>query len=290
MDGIKDMMKYYISFGMNIVNFVLHLLGIFLLWKTYNWRQITSQQLFIFHISISNCTPNFILILFRLIYLMVNNRQLMFYAFCVHFAFLRVRYLLMVFLTLDRLIGVILNFKYRVYWSVERTKSLLTIVWILGASFVVSYVLLYWKCGKWYQSDEYFVVNATFAFFFLFLALLTYSFIFLQYRKSNDLRNNTIRASRGGGSGTINNSVTFLVFKNRFYISLLIVFTYLVFNIIPICVAFLLIKEYDDTYNYSLLINWMLVQLGTTADAAVYIFMQKVIRRQFLLITRSCFC
>ena len=104
-EEVKDVKRFYISLALSFLNFSIHFLGLYLQWKTYDWRQMTTQRLIIFHISIAECLPNFLWILARFIYLLVlQQRELLYYMYCVHIAFITILYMLMWFLTVDRLV------------------------------------------------------------------------------------------------------------------------------------------------------------------------------------------
>ena len=79
--------------------------------------------------------------------------------------------------------------------------------------------------------------------------------------------------------------------KSRFYVSVLIILTYLIFNTIPFC-AF--ISSYEEYARYreseTQAVVAILLHLGFTADALIYIFIQRDVRKQLfeLICCRIC--
>ena len=240
-----NLIRYAITSSISVLTFVLHLIGSYLLWKTYKWRTITTQQLLIFNICLCEC---FINIVWLFIYIFERqgygpDTSLYGYFIVIQFAFDGVLYMLMIFITLDRLMAVALGLKYPQYWTVERTKTTLVIIWSIGSVVTVSFLISNVLIEKWYQSMGIIYFNVCISSFYILLAMVTYIVLFTEFKKSRDIarQQNSSDEGRESPAPAIQ---TFL--KSRFYVSVLIISTYLIFNTIPFC-AF--ITSYKDMVN-----------------------------------------
>ena len=119
-----NVIRYVITTSISILTLSLHLIGCYLLWKTFNWRNVTTQQLLIFNICICEC---FINCDWLVIYVLEGcgfgyDSQYFGYSFVIHLSLNGILYMVMMFMTLDRLSAVVLSLKYPQYWTVQRTK------------------------------------------------------------------------------------------------------------------------------------------------------------------------
>ena len=98
----------------SVLNILLHGIGFNILMKTYTRGIMTTQQLLILHISIGELLENCVwLVLQVLLFVGSDMTSASYgYCFCTHLALKRVLYLLMLFITIDRLLAVLLNFRY----------------------------------------------------------------------------------------------------------------------------------------------------------------------------------
>ena len=137
--------EHVITASITILNILLHLLGCYMLYNIYNWTAISSQQMIILHISVCEIFGSCALLVAYLcqFYGYDDESPLSVYSYCFHIAFDRILCLLMIALTSDRLMAVVLGFKYPLYWRVTKTKKLLICVWIAGVVFLITSVLLY---------------------------------------------------------------------------------------------------------------------------------------------------
>ena len=170
-------------------NILLHLLGCYLLWKTYTWTTITTQQLFIFNISICEFFASFYWLVFDLLRLNGYERTSKYigYSQCVHVGLFEVLYMLMFALTFDRLMNIVIGLKYSIYWTVGSTKKLLIAFWITGIACLVASVLVYYFRGYlwfWQRGAIYFTLVQSIA--FIIVSFVIYSAIFL--KSINDQR------------------------------------------------------------------------------------------------------
>ena len=273
-------MPYAITGSITLIAFLLHLVGCYLLWKTYKWGRVTTQQLLIFHICICECFINcdwLVIHLFVVIGYGIDSTSAG-YCIVLYTALSGVLYIIMMVMTLDRLMAVVLSLKYPLYWNAKRTKKVLLAVWIIGGASFICFVVLFKFYGPWYNKVELIYVNVSLSLLYIIVALVTYAVIFDKFKKS---RHSTRRLKQDIGKRAWTALAdTFL--KSRFYVSILIILTYLIFNTIPFCV-FIFSRDKNiflDTESISKKVVSILLHIGYTADAVIYIFLQRDVKKQ----------
>ena len=255
------------------LNVLLHSLGCFLLWKTYKWNQITTQKLIVFHLSVAEGLFCLSILVFTALGYFPNYGESWTYLRSICFMMYFVIYFTMLFMTLDRLMAVVLSFKYQLYWRVGRTKKMLAIIWFVGFTLgVCTWIIL-----NHTSIDTSIVLLTAFIYcqlvtsiLFVVIALSTYAIIFWTYRKSR----NSLRSS---GSSNENGQQTTQL---RFFIPVLIIFTYLIFNSVPLSIWTLTVSSSTSFNSFNS--DWfaVLYDLGYMADALIYIFLQSKVRKQ----------
>ena len=137
-----NLILFYITFVVTIINLTSHVVGSLLLSKLYKWRTITTQQLIICNISICDGLSSCVWIIIHVIEL--SRSALDSFPYCIgfHLAFGWVLYFLMLSLMLDRLAAVSLGMKYPLYWNVDKTKNTVALIWSLGVINIAVRVIL----------------------------------------------------------------------------------------------------------------------------------------------------
>ena len=251
------------------MGFLVHLTGSYLLWKTYNWRRVSTQQLLIFHLSVCECIINGNWIILKVLLLVWSDAKTMYYGYClvIYLSLSGVLYMIMMFITVDRLMAVVLSLKYRQYWTAGRTRTIIFITWVLGATLTIFFVICNRYLGPWYRQIEVVYFKVVFSVLYILVALITYAVIFWKYKISRGLsgpQDVLINGTRNRPS--------------RFYVALLIILSFLMFNIVPFC-TFAVSHKY--TTEIPSLLEGILIHLGCIADALIYIFLQRDVRKQF---------
>ena len=256
------------------VNVLLHSTGCFLLWKTYKRSQITTQKLILLHLSIFEGLINLIFLVMYVMHLSVDpqsesyNMILMYFIQPVTSSLNYVIIFIMLFMTLDRLMAVVLNLR------VSRTKKVLVAIWIFGLLLSVCFILLrIYMSRSIYKLIRIIHVYLQLAFSILFVitALLTYAIIFWKYKISR----NSLEADSSNGNGQQQHS------PMHFYIPLLIVSTYVILNATPYIIGIFIKKSNEVLF----MIN-ILHYLGYMSDALIYIFLQPKVRKELFMCCR----
>ena len=276
--------KCAVTGSLAVLNILLHSIGAFLLWKTCNWATISSQQVMIFNVALCECFESGIWLVFHVFAFLGYERESpqIWYCFDLHFPFDQVLYFLMMAMTLDRLMAVVLGLKYPLYWTVTNTKKLIKAFWGIGIASILASILLRILIGPWYRIEVlYFSLLESSL--FIMVALVTYAIIFRKYNKSR-YRVRRCQVSGNMDVSRVNSlSIVQTFFKSRFYVSLLIILTYLLFNTIPFCIYVKLShigRRKHTPGNVATFISAVFMHLNYTCDAAIYIFLQRTVRKK----------
>ena len=259
----------------DVLNVLLHSTGIYLLWKIYIWKEITTQQLILIHLSIAEGLLNTSGMVHEVLVLTSNDEYAR-YVIHVGITLETIIYLIMFFMTVDRLMAVVLSWKYKVYWRVGRTKKVLAVVWLLGIMWGVCSALLRQFLPLDLRSvfiNAHRYLEILFSLIFIAIALLTYVIIYWKHKKSGRL----LRNHEAPNENSQQQSTGKQSHKIKFYIPGLIIFTYLICNTIPLIIVAVLRYPPNIYLRAVVLIN---LDLGYTSDAFIYIFLQTKVRNQ----------
>ena len=119
---------------------------------------------------------------------------------------------------------------------------------------------------------------------YLILAITTYGYIFEKYKQSQEMR---VRMACSGSS-TTHLSVFQLFRQSNFYISTLIIATFIAFTVIP-DFAFIPLTVFTNNPNFMILHEvWFSCRAcSDLCDACIFIFMNAPVRT---LLRKKCFC
>ena len=177
---------------------------------------------------------------------------------------------IMIFITIDRFLVFYLNLKYALYWS---DKSMQLILTGLACISVISYIPLR---ARGINHDELGKTLACYIYppfevVFIFIVLLTYGYIFGQYRKS--VRGDSYRRN--------------ILSHNRFKIKVptLIILTYVICTIVPNVIRLLHFLIAIKIYDIKIL--HVLTPLGFLTDSAIYIYSIKTVRKNLKMSVRN---
>lgn len=182
-------------------------------------------------------------------------------------------YLTMIYLALNKALEVILNIQYQTYCTKKNLKYLLGVTWILGIVFYIAIAISTYFYG--FNSKEtmnYFYTALDFI--FLILATVTHGYIFHIYRQSRKdpqlTRSVSIYAKKAKQS-------IWVVFKNsRFYISALLIATFIFMVVVPKLVFFFAWNYIRKNKLVSIVFGTfigVLYYISFTIDVLIYVFL-----------------
>ena len=186
--------------------------------------------------------------------------------------------LIMIFITLDRLFEFRLNIKYSLYWSPKKTFYAQTTVFsILILVFVCLIILKVFFTSFDFVKIIMIYVLPQFGIIFMILAIYTYYLIFKKL-KQNRRTSRKIKQNIMMQNLRIQNETSTKGF--RVFVPSLIIATFILFSIIPYVT--MLIYYYVFNEQHQLLLKFILIMfpLGWLADAVIYIFTLRQIRRE----------
>ena len=266
---------------LNIGNVALHGFGVYILTCLYNQGQRNSQNLFLINLSISeiliglfdcfNRIPDLISVSDDILTIIntINN-----YITIVAFTGIAVvYYMVMIYITLDRLLNILLSLRYRIYCTETKAKNLLQVTWIVALLICTSISLTHHFNGYIWQTTFFMYVYPTFDFGFITLALITYVFIFFKYRKSRRIYSQSSRQPN------IKRESTFKIFrKSNFFVAVLLILTFVIFMLIPkIVYLFYGIVGNNESDTLSAICD-VSYGISNLADGWIYFFMQKSVK------------
>ena len=184
-----------------------------------------------------------------------------------------VYYLDMFYLTFDRLVDILLNIKYPLFWNEVKAARLVLATWLLGAIISVVVSLLYHLMGYKWEDQSFKYCYPILNFGFITLAFVTYSFIFRKFKQT-----------RSSPSQTESNKkprlTSFQVFRNsRFYLSGLLVMTFVTFIVVPDVIYLFVAVVYGNGTDLLLIGCWISYSISNLSDALIYIFAQHSVRK-----------
>ena len=270
-----------ILFGLNIINVFLHSTGIYLLCCLYKRCRYKIQQLYLINLSIAECIMNLFeaLILFGIFVPVSNDTAQILdifidYVLIVQFTGIAiVIYCVMIYITLDRLLDISLNIEYPVYWDESKAKYLLILTWVLSAIYTLTTCLMYKFVEFDWKAVAYKYIFPTLEFSFVVLTIITYSYIFHKFKKSRVIPTTS-------GSDMKQNVNAFTAFRNsKFFISVLLILTFLLFMVIPDLVYLFVGTVGGNKSPVLLTACWISYAISNLADACIYIFLQPDVKR-----------
>lgn len=226
-------------FGLVLVNTFIHSIGASLLIILYRKRKKRStQEIYLINLSISEILLNFMEILKRIPEMFSHaNKIATVFKYIQHYATVinltgiwMVRYVTMIYITVDRLLMVRFGLKYQTCWMKKRPKYLIIAKWVICLSIPLCICVCEFLVDFHYQPVFYKYVFPTIDFGYIILAISVYSYMFYRHQKSYKMKNKYTkrRLSKQRLSTTTDAFV-----DSRFYTTILLVFSFSIFIIIP---------------------------------------------------------
>ena len=291
------------SFAICILSIILHTIGSCLLINLYKRNTPSTQQIYLLHLSICEGITNLIDVIRifpSFLSISANTcavvRKMQEHLYLMNLIpMYMVIYMTMLLMTLDRLMSIVLNIKYSNYWTPNKTKKSIIIIWSVCILASISFSLPYkFNIFLWEASfGVYFYPICNIL--FLLLASFTYIFMFWTYKNSQRIKQRRPRSTVGQTTTFAPNHKQTLIkvfLQSRFYISVLIILTYVLFSTIPNCIYLLYKYAIKSKSQIPWHIMATLYSFTYLSDAVIYIFMQprvrKLLWRWMNCETRSC--
>ena len=267
-------------FLLNFSNVVIHIFGSFLLLTLHKQEEEQNVEvLYILNLSICEAISNVLVISIDIPPHISSDTKPTSLANDIHNILIIVKstgiilvyFLCMAYITADRLMYIVLNLKYPIYWNVSKAKSLLISTWTIGIVLILSIAFAYKIVGFEFQELFNIYFYPTLELAFMALALITYGFIFYRYKKA--------RSPPACSSAPVYRQSVWNIFRSsRFFIALLLIASFLIFIVIPDLYLFIAAVSKKEKVRH-LVICRIFFALSDTFDALIYIYLQKKVRK-----------
>ena len=273
---------------LNIANIFLHGIGAYILACLYHKGQPNPQKVFIIHLCVCELLIN-LFECFRQLFdflpftgqdylniAAVQNYMLIIMFTGISFVF----YALMFYITLDRLLNILLNIKYKIYCHHRGAKYMLQVTWVVGLVISTTVSLTYHFLGFDWETVFFKCFYPILEFAFILIVLVTYVLIFRKYKQSLKLSCRQVKTVES-------RSNEFRV--SRFCVPVLIILSFVVFMLLPDLIYLfygVLGNNLSDTLSACC---WISYAISNLIDGWVYIFMQKPVKLMLREKVLSCF-
>lgn len=267
---------------LSAIGALLHILGSYVLLTLFRKVRQKVQWIYLINLSIAEGLNNLFLFCFEVATL-VSNRLLYFeeigyYTVTISNILSHNCYFCLIYLTLDRLVSVLLPFKYSSYWSTYKAVLLSVVTWLV--LLIVSAVVLLTKIR--YELYSYKYVGSTLDVLFLVIAAVSYALIFVRYSASKKSMRGRINYPSKKEENNRNRRLKMKwvgLRKSFFFTPLMLVLNFVFFYDIPnlIYLFVCLIPRSCSMHVRSVLL--MLYVVRTISDALLYIFLLRRVRK-----------
>ena len=197
------------------LNIIIQIPGCYALLQIYTNGDDNVTHLYIMSLSFSELICSSLVCVVKL--LIYNGMaSVCEYILAFHYAAIAlVYYLSMYFITIDKLLEVLLNIRLPVYWNIEKAKKLILATWLIGFLFGISSILSVAFASFDYERTLFHFFFPILDVSFILLSIPTYFFLFLRYRatqqppsRKTSIQSTRRKASNQSTSGKASNQST----------------------------------------------------------------------------------
>ena len=303
---------------LGLVNCILHSVGIYLMWCLQRQGQLRIHHVYLVSLSSSELLMNFLdVIKISISYDQSSSttiNQIYYYIVLVQFTGAAIIFhFSMIFITLDRLFEILLNIKYPVYWDEDKAKKLLVALWVTSSSMTIVVALCHKYAGFEWENYFFTYFFPIIEFFFIGLALATYTFIFKKFNTTRIFPAINLAALRktrrispvkeGDSEEVVDSPPPVIPFrqrrqrrssmqtfrKSKFFIPVLLILSFLVFIVgADMIMLFVVVigKNNSKWLSVTLQISYSVSNL---LDAWIYIFLEPELKSLLGRKVKACF-
>lgn len=268
--------RYIFLLFLGSANVILHSIGCILM-IIHHRRQDSDlpSNLLLINLSISEILKNIAFILTNTLVGFIDNKFERGIICTFVWNFNLMYFCSMFLLTGDRLLAALLNLKYRVYCTYQRGKNTIICQWTFGGILIGLSFKFQWF-NDFVPASGFIVVPLSIA--YLIFAITTYCFIFRIFVRSSRIMSQNNR-----------NISSFQKFRqSKFYVSVLLITSYMTFVILPDIFAYTTVVI-SKSRSIKLIAIWVLLrEFSDICDWCIYVFARNPIRQ--LLYANMCRC
>ena len=189
----------------------------------------------------------------------------------------------MFFLTCDRLMHVLLNMNYSLYWNVRRSWMLIVVTGLGSIILSTVFATLRHVLPRTSTHDINAIavghINNGLNMIYCLFAMGTYIIMFAKY----------VTSRRNTQNNNMTQTTTWTLFKNsKFFISVILITTYLIFTVVPYLTRATYkllnpdLRPSSEKLSLFQQLNYYAIfssRISQIVDAAIYIFLQKKVRK-----------
>lgn len=279
------------------LSLLMHSLGFYLLICMYHTGRKTGQKLYLINFSLFETVKATIGIALVSIALFFSTSEVdpspLVISIQHHLSILSetmltfIYYSLLFYITIERLMTVVLGMKYCIYKGRRQSRNILISTWSIGCAIGLLFCLLYGLYGFYYIPYNHFVY-VFLDILFIIIAVITYSTLFKKHVKSCSFRvhqNGCQRSTR---------SYTEIYRQSNFHIPVLLMSSFLFLMIVPDLVYVVMVCYQSHLSGLNMIrqlsssndLIWhcmiVLNVLSDIANALIYIFAEKRHRKKLI--------
>ena len=182
----------------------------------------------------------------------------------------------MILITLDRLLEFRLNLKYSLYCTPQKTLKLLVSLVFISVCIFICVIILHKLHGFYFAKIYMKYILPQFASIFMFLATYTYYLIFKKIKKN---RKEDMKMRREKKNNESTQRITPSKRRFRVFLPSWIMATYILFGVVPYIIFIIHFDVTGEKHEELNELIKILYALGWLADAFLYIFSLKPIRK-----------
>ena len=200
-----------------------------------------------------------------------------------------VYYLTMIYIAINKILEVLLNLKYELHCNKTKTKYLLGATWILGFGICVAVIISVKLAAFQYQDPiTYFYTTLDIA--YILIAVTSHGYVFYVYKQS---RSGPLQSRCRLLNSRKCSLSTWKTFRgSRFYISFILIFSFVFLTILPKLVYFFIYPhiELESGKMVSGIIVGVLYHISFLADAFIYVFVHRPVKNLLWKKLRTISC
>ena len=262
-----------------ILTILIHSCGTYILVK-HKSLIARNQRLYLISLSTSEILLSLNHIVLDSAYLLTPLKRWVAVMEIVHYdALWLINLTTIIVLTLDRFAEVFYNIKYDLYVTHRRTMQLVISLWILGTLTAVLFTVLYLIYAINYFDITYRYIYPILDTAVVLNALIVYTYIYFKIALHNKrIRHINIHRQDISLPHQLNTDQSN---KQKFFVPILIVISFVVFIYIPDVIHFANMHILNEK-KWFRRVSTFLYSLNMLSDAAIYIFLQRNIRKFIL--------
>lgn len=275
---------------LGVFNVLLHTLGCYLLVRLYKKGTRTVQHVYLINLSLCAILKSSTSVITITIAISTMNKHddhfdwpelsikvVTYLGYINETGVYYMHFASMLYITADRLLSVVFNVRYHAYWTKEKAWKLVLGTWVTNFILTVIIVVLYYikmKHGYSYHITDTVTchIPALLNALYVMFAIATYVVIFRTFVSSKrETTNVEIESDRES---------TISIFKrSRFFVSVLLIFTYICFMVIPTLNYTITVFIYHHFPRVQSLIRLILERISDSVDGAIYVFLNRSVRK-----------